>query len=1196
MTFWRLLLRNLAYHWRGNSAVLLGVAVGTAVLTGALLVGDSLRGSLRDLTEEQLAGFDYALVSGRFVRADLAREMGGDTIQPVILLQGSASTAPLDEVRKLPRRVGHVNVIGWADTGLRVPGGRHFLPNPPLDGQVILNEPLANDLGVRPGDRILLQVSKASAVPRETLLGRRDAGHILASLMVTVGPILPADAPASRFNLNPSPAAPRNAFVTLGSLAGHTGAPPGSANALLAVGGDAKSLQDDLRRHLTLDDWGLLLHTPQSRTDNLFAKLDKNGDGKLQHSEWRGHVAGTLAAAAPAAPVADGAISRGDLARFYRERHNYMSLESRQMLLEPAVGDAALRAAAESGLRAAPTLVYLANTIAANGGEIPYAIVAALDPAEKPPLGPFLPPDVDNLKDDEIILADWKDSPLKVKPGDEVTLTYFEPADGGQLREKEARFRLAGLVPVQGPADDPDLTPEFPGITDKLSIAEWDPPFPYDNKRIKKRDEDYWNTHRTTPRAYVTLKKGQELWGSRFGNLTSIRLAPADEEKAAEFRRRLLEHLNPEDGGLVFDPVRERALTAGANGNDFGGLFVGFSFFLIASALLLVGLLFRLNLDRRASEIGLLMATGFRRRTVFWLLLAEGAILAALGGVIGLVFAVGYCWLLLDLLRRLWPDGLGPSFLRLHITREGVPSLAIGFAAAFLVSVGTILWALLALGKVPPRALLAGETTAAPETAAVPRRAFVSLWVSGIAAFLGVALLALGPFVHDSEMRASSFFGGGLLLLVAALSGAWAWMRSARHGQIGGHGGPALARLGVRNAARHPVRSLLTAGLLASAAFLLVAVESFRRSAGADFLAKEGGSGGYALVAESDVPIYEDLNSEKGRTEISDALERRLPDKDKLKEAQAALSGVSFQQFRVRAGDDASCLNLYQPRKPRLLGVPTALIHRGGFRFADSLATESKEKHNPWLLLDRTSYEGAIPVIGEANTVKWMLHSDLGEEIEVTDERGRPVKLRIVGLLSDSVFQSGLLMSEKNFLRLNPSSEGYNFFLIETPPGQADEVKRVLEAALGDRGFEVTPSAQRVEAYLAVENMYLSTFQLLGGFGLLLGTLGLAVVLLRSVWERRGELALLRALGYRHRALGWLLLSENGFLLLLGLGIGAVTALLAVAPHLLGGAGAIPWPELLGMLAAVLLVGLLVASAALAATLRAPLVPALRRE
>ena len=187
-------------------------------------------------------------------------------------------------------------------------------------------------------------------------------------------------------------------------------------------------------------------------------------------------------------------------------------------------------------------------------------------------------------------------------------------------------------------------------------------------------------------------------------------------------------------------------------------------------------------------------------------------------------------------------------------------------------------------------------------------------------------------------------------------------------------------------------------------------------------------------------------------------------------------------------------------------------------------------------------------------------------------------------------------MSEANFLKLYPANEGYSFFLIATPPGQAGAVQDDLQAALGDRGFEVTPSARRLQAYLAVENMYLSTFQALGGMGLLLGTLGLAVVLIRSVWERRGELALLRALGYRHRALGWLLLSENGFLLLLGLGIGAVTALLAVAPHLTGGQGAIPWPELLGMLAGVLVIGLAAAALALAATLRAPLVPALRRE
>src|SRR6202008_320664 len=110
--------------------------------------------------------------------------------------------------------------------------------------------------------------------------------------------------------------------------------------------------------------------------------------------------------------------------------------------------------------------------------------------------------------------------------------------------------------------------------------------------------------------------------------------------------------------------------------------------------------------------------------------------------------------------------------------------------------------------------------------------------------------------------------------------------------------------------------------------------------------------------------------------------------------------------------------------------------------------------------------------------------------------------------------------------------------------------------------FTVPPTTQRLKAYLAVENTYLSTFQALGGLGLVLGSLGLAVVLLRSIWERRAELALLRALGFRQRLLRRLILAENGYLLILGLAVGTGAALLSVAPHLAAGGGELPWLRL----------------------------------
>src|SRR5690606_6730819 len=68
--------------------------------------------------------------------------------------------------------------------------------------------------------------------------------------------------------------------------------------------------------------------------------------------------------------------------------------------------------------------------------------------------------------------------------------------------------------------------------------------------------------------------------------------------------------------GLAFEPVRERALTAAASGQDFGGLFIGFSLFLVVAALLLMALLFHFGLEQRLGEIGTLLALGFRVRTV----------------------------------------------------------------------------------------------------------------------------------------------------------------------------------------------------------------------------------------------------------------------------------------------------------------------------------------------------------------------------------------------------------------------------------------------------------------------------------------------------------------------------------------------------------------------------------------------------
>src|SRR5262249_10987011 len=158
------------------------------------------------------------------------------------------------------------------------------------------------------------------------------------------------------------------------------------------------------------------------------------------------------------------------------------------------------------------------------------------------------------------------------------------------------------------------------------------------------------------------------------------------------------------------------------------------------------------------------------------------------------------------------------------------------------------------------------------------------------------------------------------------------------------------------------------------------------RNLGEDFLDHGGGSGGFRLLGESTRPVYvEDLPT------------------------SGALKGVLIVPLRLRTGDDASCLNLYKPRQPRLLGVPKSLIQRGGFNFAATEAHGAAQKSNPWLLLDHGPEDGAIPAFADANTAHWILKVKLGGIVEVADAAGVMVKLRLVGLLHESIFQSELL-------------------------------------------------------------------------------------------------------------------------------------------------------------------------------------------
>jgi ABC-type antimicrobial peptide transport system permease subunit len=262
-----------------------------------------------------------------------------------------------------------------------------------------------------------------------------------------------------------------------------------------------------------------------------------------------------------------------------------------------------------------------------------------------------------------------------------------------------------------------------------------------------------------------------------------------------------------------------------------------------------------------------------------------------------------------------------------------------------------------------------------------------------------------------------------------------------------------------------------------------------------------------------------------------------------------------------------------------------------------------------------------VPVVIDAATAIYSLHlNGVGSRMTIRDAADQPITLQVVGLLKNSVLQGSLLISEAHFLRFFPETGGYRFFLIEssrhapravtadgsitnTSIGSASAdgttqkvpgVPATLESTLANEGLDVIDAREQLAAFLAVQNTYLSTFQSLGALGLLLGTVGLAVVQLRNVLERRSELALMRAGGFSRARLMGMVVLENAALLLGGLAVGGVAAAVALIPQWAPQEANVPWLTLISLLAMIAIVGVAAGWLATRSALRAPILPALR--
>ena len=1200
MTLRTLTRRSLRFHARSHLGVLLGAIIGSAALIGALVVGDSVRASLRERALSRLGWVSLAMASGdRFFSLNLlhpvfdggVRLSGNTTFSRVFPVSETEADAALElpasaSMASGTSRANHVNLFGiYGHFGK--PDGKLARISP---GGVVLNKAVANQLAARLGDEVLFRIQKPSGPSREVAVAPRNASSVSFRLKVEE---IATDAEMGDFSLQASQTPPLNAFMRLHDLSDQA-AIREKANLVILGPVEKTSGMGTSRIQMDISDVRKLFALKPGIRRNLLSwwfrlkwKLSPHSSAanSMTFKEQLDFANGALKAA-PSLSIFGFNFQTNPLARV-------VELRSDRIFLDPPVTKTANQVYAFSGIpsrtNSESLLTYLANLIRLGTNTTPYSMIAAAGP-------PFTPPD---MKDDEIVLTRWLADDLHASPGDTIELSYFLPESGARLLEATNRFRVHSIVPMELPWADRTLMPDFPGIENAESTADWDAGFPLVYK-IRPRDEDYWKKYRGTPKAFVALAAGQKMWANRFGNLTSVRFPIPPGEDPNEFRdmldKKTLANLNLSEIGFHFEPVREQALKAANQAQDFGDLFLGFSIFLVVAALLLMALLFQFGLEQRATEIGTFLSLGFTPKQVRQMLLKEGTILASLGGLLGTFAGLGYAKAMLWGLTTIWRNAVGTSSLTFHASPA---TLSTGLTASIAVSTVVIGLALRKQAKRPARELLAGEVQS-PKS----KRRSWGKWIA-----IAAAVPAIGTIIWALAARettnAEVFFSAGSLLLIAGLGAAAAWLASlARKTSLASPSDQSdssdqsdaalsLSGLAVRGTVRRRTRSLATIALLACGSFLIAAIGVFRLDANLNALQKSSGTGGFALLGQSTMPVVQDLNSRSGR-EFFGLGERDMQD-------------VHFVPFRVRDGDEASCLNLNRAQKPRILGVnPSSLADR--FTFAD--VAEGLDRAKGWNLLHSLSpsdrergpvtsaatNNDEIPAIADANSIQWALGKKLGDTLDYTDERGHTFKLRLVGSLANSILQGSLIIDEAEFTKRFPSESGYRMFLLDVPTNSISEVSATLSRAMQDVGLELTSTVQRLNAFNAVQNTYLGTFQILGGLGLLLGSAGLGVVVLRNVLERRGELGLLTAVGFNRRSLQKLILGEHGALLAVGLGIGILSAAVAVLPAILSPAMQLPWRSLGLTLGAVLVNGLLWAWLATRYALRGNLLAALRNE
>jgi len=1190
-SLFRLALSFFLKKKRLTALTVAGLIVGSAMVTGSLAVGDSMKNGVIEQVYANLGAVDEAVHSDGLFNETIFDSISvsplvtafADGLAPLVILGGSVRNAASGSVES------GVNIIGYDGSfssfgKFQTLDGGSFMAE--IDaGMAIVNQKLADALGASAGSTIQI-TTRNPAFSVESIYS-----NLTRQVLIDVSVFMVAkDSGIGRFSLSSGGTIARNVFVNLSYLQDAIGAPSSINTIVVSNNGD----------------------------DREGVKLSVEATARLQ-------------------TAVDEAVGFRDL-RFNIVATSYVRMESENIFFDERYLDAvSAMMGTVAGMENVSALTsYFVNNISFGGKSIPYSTVTGLNPQADYAFGPFTDnitksPIIGGIQDNETIITDYAAARLGAGVGDAVSLNYSIYTSTFAQVYRTVTFTVRHVVETTGKASDPELMPPFPGIEGKASCADWDPTWiSGDKMRSEMTNEDlnYWLLYGGTPKAYITLTKAEQLWSNDLGNITTIKVKGTNlPQLASAVGSSLNATILGGDAGIGILPVKANGIESAEGVQLLTETFLSFGIVVMISGIILAVALVGMVMEGRKREIGVLKTIGMKRGQVTQTFAFEAFLVSSISSAIGILVGLLIAFLCIFLTNTFWSNIVEGTTVTLYFTLDTV---VMGFVAGFLVSfIAFVLSAHRTSGQ-----LLAGAFREGMSRGSARGLTLSIAYLGGIfavAGFLffsdaqtqsgvalaGAAILLLSlPFAtsnkkwQDYILLVSStalivaaiiisynaagssesvpfvlYFVSGFVITAALVCLLYVSLRNIASGlsrifsALGANDG--TLRIAFLSPARRARRTCLAVSLFAIVIFtyLGLSVNIQGQQSNIDNMVIRQGAG-YDVMGESSISVRFDLGSqaERARNGFAD-----FP------------VNSSVVQFLTYGQIGGSCSNLKKNLPPRLIGANESFM-------LDSLLwfqAPAWRGQSTWDRLEWVESDGAIPAIGDSNTIVWILGKGLGDHITITDERGAEVQLVIVGITENSIFPGSVFISEDNINRLYPTTAEYRLFLFKTPDPPA--MVSYLESNMTAYGMDGTLVEDLARSNLSVEWSYMGLFQALLLLGLLVGIFGLAVSSARAVEERKAEIGTMRAIGFGRSMVMNSLLLESVYVASLGAIIGIVAGLLTSflffgRGTLLSNNAAIPWLAMLLIVIVVDVTALLAAAIPANRAARMPPVIALRRE